>query len=199
MWGNAGRLTTNRRKGAELEPPHPIIPCPFSRFTKTGDRPKVNVRRVSNDYLDMLKELANTLILGNLLDELRARFGGYQLLDHWKQGEFHHDVVVKVNTPGSLPGAILLIATNCNGGIKEVLCFSSMPDRWALWHWRCPHVGDFSGELSQPLDRVTTEHWFDPCELLDNDARSELRPEHRERQRGGGWTMARTCSPREEK
>ncbi len=161
--------------------------------------PEVNVLGVESDYLDMLKELANTLILGNLLDELRTRFGGYQLIDHWKQGEFHHDVVVKVSAPSTLPGAILLIATNCNGGIKEVLCFSSVPDRWALWHWRCPHVSDFSGDLAAPLERVATVHWFDPCELLLEDARSELRPEHRERQRGGGWTMTQSCSPHREK
>jgi Ribbon-helix-helix protein, copG family len=35
-----------------------------------------------------------------------------------------------------------------------------------------------------------TEHWFDPCELLAPDARSELRPEYRRRQDGGGWEFS---------
>ena len=48
-------------------------------------------------------------------------------------------------------------------------------------------VADFSGELPPVLARAITEHWFDPCELLRSDARSELRPEHRRRQHGGGW------------
>ncbi len=37
------------------------------------------------------------------------------------------------------------------------------------------------------MARVRTPHWFDPCELLTPDTRSELRPEFRRRQRGGGW------------
>jgi hypothetical protein len=40
------------------------------------------------------------------------------------------------------------------------------------------------------LARATTHHWFDPCELLGWDARSELKAEHRRRQPGGGWEMA---------
>jgi hypothetical protein len=41
-------------------------------------------------------------------------------------------------------------------------------------------------------------HWFDPCELLSHDARSELRPEFRRRQEGGGWALANesSCGPR---
>jgi hypothetical protein len=41
------------------------------------------------------------------------------------------------------------------------------------------------------LGSVTTEHWFDPCELLAADARSEYRAEHRQRQCGGGWQPRR--------
>ena len=40
-------------------------------------------------------------------------------------------------------------------------------------------------------ERVTTVHFFDPCELLRPDARSEIRPEHRRRMRGGGWELAK--------
>ena len=43
---------------------------------------------------------------------------------------------------------MLVVATNCNGGVKEVLCFRDAPDRWALWHHRCPNVADFAGELA---------------------------------------------------
>jgi hypothetical protein len=83
--------------------------------------------------------------------------------------------------------------------VKEVLAFEALPDRWALWHWRCPHVADFFGDLPPMLGRVITAHWFDPCDLLRPDARSELREEFRERQPGGGWQMteAPACgSPR---
>jgi hypothetical protein len=137
-----------------------------------------------------VQELADTLVLGALLEVVRARFGRYELLDHWKQGEFHHDVIVRVPEAGSnLPGEILVIATNCNGGVKEVLSFDRVPDRWALWHWRCPQVNDFAGDLPTIRDRAVTHHWFDPCELLAPDARSELREEFRERQQGGGWQV----------
>lgn len=132
-----------------------------------------------------LQSLADTLVLGALLEEVRARYGRYELVDHWTQGEFHHDVVVRL--PDEV---VLVVATNCNGGVKEVLAFAKVPDRWALWHWRCPHVDDFTGELPPILGRAITHHWFDPCALLVPEARSELREEFRERQRGGGWQMA---------
>jgi hypothetical protein len=51
-------------------------------------------------------------------------------------------------------------------------------------------VREFSGALVPVLERAVTEHWFDPCELLAADARSELRPEYRRRQAGGGWEYA---------
>jgi hypothetical protein len=87
-----------------------------------------------------------------------------------------------------------VVATNCNGGVKEVLCFGEAPDRSALWHHRCPDNPEFAGELAPILERSTTHHWFDPCELLKPDARSEYRSEFRERQAGGGWTM-KSCGP----
>lgn len=128
--------------------------------------------------------LAEALTLGDALDRLFAA-GGYELLDHWQQGEFHHDTVLRVKGP--LPGSIVIIATNCNGGVKEVLCFNEVPDRLALWHHRCPENPEFKGALPPLLDSATTVHWFNPCELLTDNTRSELREEHRERQCGGGW------------
>jgi len=118
-----------------------------------------------------------------------VRYGTYELVAHWLQGEFHHDVVLRLpkNSIGELPGRILVIATNCNGGVKEVLCLSELPDRSALWHHRCPDIPEFTGVLPPILERVTTYHLFDPCELLTPNARSELRPEFRRRQAGGGW------------
>lgn len=143
------------------------------------------------------KELADQLTLGGALDVLRVRGGGYQLVDHWQQGEFHHDTVVRVDPQrAGMPGSIVVIATNCNGGIKEVLCFERMPDRFSLWHARCPSNPEFSGELPKLLDSSRTQHWFDPCELLKPDARSELREEFRERQAGGGWQMKNACGVR---
>ena len=138
----------------------------------------------------LLDDLGRALGLGALLDVLRARFGAYALVDHWQQGEFHHDVVVRVDARGALPGDVLVVATNCNGGVKEVLCFDAVPDRWALWHRRCPDVDAFAGELAPVLAEVRTPHWFDPCALLADDARSELRPSCRKRARGGGWEPA---------
>lgn len=91
------------------------------------------------------------------------------------------------NAVGDLPGGVLVIATNCNGGVKEVLCFGDLPEASALWSARCPDNREFSGALPPLLARATTVHWFDPCELLSADARSELREEYRERQCGGGW------------
>jgi hypothetical protein len=136
-----------------------------------------------------LTHLANTRVLGALLDEVTAHFGGYELIAHWTQGEFHHDIVLLLPESAltELPGRVLTVATNCNGGVKEVFCFSSLPDRGALWHHRCPNSPDFIGDLQPILAREQTEHWFDPCELLGPDARSELRVEHRQRQIGGGW------------
>ena len=127
------------------------------------------------------------MMLGSLLETLRERCGAYDLIGHWRQGEFHHDIVLRTTPCDTLPGTVLVIATNCNGGVKEVLCFEQLPERDALWSSRCPDSNEFSGELLPVLSRATTHHWFDPCELLAPDARSELREEFRERQRGGGW------------
>ncbi len=41
--------------------------------------------------MSLVQRLADTLVLGSLLEELRASVGPYELLDHWQQGEFHHD------------------------------------------------------------------------------------------------------------
>ncbi len=135
--------------------------------------------------------LADLRSLGELLELVCARHGGYDLLAHWTQGEFHHDVVLRVPS-----GEVLVVATNCNGGVKEVLRFSALPERSALWHWRCPASPEFSGELPPLLERAVTPHFFDPCELLADDARSELKPEHRRRQPGGGWEMVEDAASR---
>jgi len=137
-----------------------------------------------------VQELADQLTLGAVLDELRRIASHYELVDHWQQGEFHHDTVLRVDAErAGVPGPILIVATNCNGGVKEVLCLREVPDRDALWHRRCPDNPEFAGDLAEPLASSRTQHWFDPCELLRPDARSEYRPEFRERQPGGGWKM----------
>jgi hypothetical protein len=119
-----------------------------------------------------VEHLARRLVLGSLLDELTRRLGGYELVAHWTQGEFHHDMVLQLPeaTSDELPGRVLVVATNCNGGVKEVLCFADVPDRAALWHARCPTTPEFSGKLAPILGRAETEHWFDPCELLSKRA-----------------------------
>lgn len=119
------------------------------------------------------------------LDRLLARVGAYELTDHWSQGEFHHDVVLRVEAQ------ILVVATNCNGGVKEVLLLDEVPDRWGLWAYRCPENPELQrlarAPLRSPRARARTAHWFDPCELLAQDARSELKPTCRKRAVGGGW------------
>jgi hypothetical protein len=139
---------------------------------------------MSNQALD---RLARHLALGSLLEALIAEHASYELIAHWKQGEFLHDLVVRVRKQAGLPGDVLVIATNCNGGVKEVLCFATVPDRYALWHVRCPENPEFVGVLGPILGEVRTMHWFDPCALLVADARSEMKPECRRRQRGGGF------------
>jgi hypothetical protein len=133
-------------------------------------------------------QVAQALTLGAALAELRARYGQYDLLDHWQQGEFHHDVVLQVRVD-----LTYVVATNCNGGVKEVLAFRERPTAAALWHWRCPESPEFSGALPQLRARAVTAHYFDPCELLVDNARSELRAEYRERQPGGGWRARGPC------
>jgi hypothetical protein len=134
-------------------------------------------------------QLAATMSSGALLDLLRAESGGFELLDHWQQGEFHHDFILSVRDPVGLPGRILVVATNCNAGVKEVICFDRPPARGALWHSRCPDNVEFIGDLPHVLASARTRHWFDPCTLLQPDARSEYREEFRERQLGGGWLL----------
>jgi hypothetical protein len=142
----------------------------------------------------MLTSLGSHLVLGSLLTHLRDKCGGYRLVDHWQQGEFHHDTVLAVDAvKAALPGQFLVVATNCNGGIKEVLCFNEMPTAGGLWHARCPDSAEFAGTLPTLLGSSRTVHWFDPCDLLRDDARSEYREEFRERQDGGGWKL-RTCA-----
>lgn len=135
-----------------------------------------------------LARLAEHMTLGALLEEIRTHHGGYDLLDHWQQGEFHHDVVIRVADAAALPGPVLIVATNCNGGVKEVLAFTEVPSRGGLWRWRCPQNPEFSGDVPAIVGRAETVHFFDPCELLLETARSELREEYRARQAGGGWT-----------
>jgi hypothetical protein len=142
-----------------------------------------------------MAELAGFLMLGPLLDEIRRRWGSYELVGHWQQGEFHHDVVLRVARAADDIGAdVIIVATNCNGGVKEVLAFTSVPDRTALWHARCPENPDFDGQPAAAVAQARTEHWFDPCELLAPDARSEYRQEFRVRQCGGGWVPRKTTT-----
>ncbi len=131
--------------------------------------------------------LARCLTIGALLSVMTRRFGGYEIVAHWTHGDLHHDIVVMLPAPATadLPGRVLLVATNAEGGIKEVLCFSDVPDRSALWHHRCPDALEFSGELLPILGRATTQHWFDPSELLKS-ARIAAKGEHSEPRRPAG-------------
>jgi hypothetical protein len=134
-----------------------------------------------------MQYLIEDLNLGGLLEALRQYHEGYTLIDHWQQGEFHHDIIVKVKARNSLPGDILVISTNCNGGIKEILSLQDVPERYGLWHYRCPNNPEFEGNIPIILEEIKTIHWFNPCVLLTEDARSEMKVGCRKRQLGGGW------------
>ncbi len=140
--------------------------------------------------------LTSSAALTSVLHVMRETYGGYLVLDHWKQGEFHHDIVLKIAKPRPIiPGEILVVGTNCNGGVKEILCFDQVPDRWALWHFRCPENSEFAGELPPILGATRTKIWYDPCSLLGDDGPSELKPKFRKRMRGGGWCAADPTEP----
>jgi len=111
----------------------------------------------------VLDAIAARLTLGDLLETVRSMYGGYDLVRHHTQGEFHHDVVLRVAEPRSLPGAFLVVSTNCNGGVKEVLCMAREPDVMGVWRWRCPDNADFGGEVPEILAVARTVHFFDPC------------------------------------
>jgi hypothetical protein len=148
--------------------------------------------------METVDSLASELGLGALLARVDASCGRHVLLEHAQQGEFHHDFILRVpSPPASIPGEFLVVATNCNGGVKEVLCFDAEPAVPALWHHRCPDNPEFSGDLPPIRAVARTPHWFDPCRLLTPEARSELRPEARERQPGGGWRPKRCGTPGE--
>ncbi|HEV2608207.1 MAG TPA: hypothetical protein VGT79_09505 [Xanthomonadaceae bacterium] len=137
----------------------------------------------------MLQQLANTMSLKGVLDGLRPC--GWEHADHWQQGEFHDDVVVRLNQrPPEVEGNVLVVSTNCNGGVKEVLCLDAVPDRWGLWHYRCPDNPEFEGPTPHVRGFARTTHWFDPCNLLKPGTRGEYLEEYRKRQRGGGYTQA---------
>jgi hypothetical protein len=125
--------------------------------------------------------------LGAFLEALARCSGPYAVVAHWQQGEFHHDLVLRVADAAALPAPVVVVATNCNAGIKEVLWFDAPPARWALWRWRCPENPEFEGALPPLVHSWRKEHWFEPCELLRDDARSELLPGCRRRARGGGF------------
>src|SRR5215217_1225504 len=117
-----------------------------------------------------MQQLSNQLILSALLDELRVRYSGYEIVAHWRQGEFHHDLILHLPTDAALPGRFLVIATNCNGGIKELLWLADMPTRGGLWKLRCPANPEFEGSTPNVLAHSMTVHWFDPGELLSPTA-----------------------------
>ena len=121
--------------------------------------------------------------LANALQLAEEIWGEYEISEHWTQGEFHHDVVI------AIPDHYLIISTNCNGGVKDVLLLYEKPSHEQLWHWRCPDNPDFHGEPIRLVEHIRTEAWHDPCDVLAPDARSELKPEFRKRQKGGGWEM----------
>lgn len=139
--------------------------------------------------MSLVKRLAQNLALGDLLMDLHRTIGPSRPIAVWKQSCSHSDVVIQLDDRKQLPGSVLVIAIDCNGGVKEVLCFDVVPDRWALWHWRCPTNPEFEGDIPPLLAYEKTQHWFDPNEIVDDNSYCELKPEFRQRQRGGGFVQ----------
>lgn len=116
----------------------------------------------------MLNSLAGELLLGHLLQRLRDEFGTYELLDHWTVGEYHHDILIRIDQDGAqLPGNVMVVSTNCNGGLKALMCFAEPPSRDALWRLRC---GEPKPSDEEPLATARTLHWFDPTALIEESA-----------------------------
>jgi hypothetical protein len=121
--------------------------------------------------MSLLDELCESRLLGDFLEGLRNRYGGYELVDNWQQGELHHDVVLRMPADAvSSLARIVVVSINCNGGIKEVLGFDDLPERPALWHHRCPDNPAFAGTLPPIRCALRTEHWLEPGELLASEA-----------------------------
>jgi len=119
--------------------------------------------------MSALERLAQTMTLGNLLDALRDQYGSFEIVNHWQQGEFHHDLVFRLPCPvRDMPGEILVVSSNCNGGIKELLCFAQAPTHESLWQERC--FENAQSHSTAVLARARTVHWFDPCELMISSA-----------------------------
>src|SRR3989338_7732121 len=113
--------------------------------------------------MSLVKRLAAHLALGDLLTDLHTNISASIPVAVWKQSCSHSDVVLQLKDARDFPGPVLVIAIDCNGGVKEVLCFPEVPDRWALWHWRCPSNPEFDGDIPPLLEYARTEHWFDPA------------------------------------
>lgn len=121
-----------------------------------------------------LSKIAETLVLGDALGWVRERYGAYEIVSHWRQGELHHDIVLRIQeaprepaSGGALAGYVLLLSLNCNGGLKEVSCFEAPFERDALWQQRCPEAApEAASGLPRQLGLARTIHWVDPCRFL---------------------------------
>jgi hypothetical protein len=61
-----------------------------------------------------IQHLADQLTFAGVLEELRRLAGRYDVVDHWQQGEFHHDTLLLVDAERvGVPGPFLVVATNC--------------------------------------------------------------------------------------
>ena len=117
-----------------------------------------------NSYVE---SLAAQLVLGDVLLELRRRHGEWDLVAHWEQGELHHDLVLRLPEDDDREHpAILVIATNATGGVKEVYAFDEAPERDALWHYRCPEMVPYAKSLPGLRACARTGHWSDPRTIL---------------------------------
>lgn len=70
--------------------------------------------------METVASLATSLGLGALLDRVDRSCGRHRMLEHWQQGEFHHDLVLVVpEPPPTIPGSVLVVATNSMDGVPS--------------------------------------------------------------------------------
>jgi hypothetical protein len=56
--------------------------------------------------VDVVAQLAESMMLGSVLDQVRSRWGGYRLLDHWQQGAWSLNYWLKKPCAGAASEAL---------------------------------------------------------------------------------------------
>jgi len=77
----------------------------------------------SGKYRSLPGLVADALSLHEALAVLETHAPDHRLLEVWRDGEYHYDLVFAVSD------FFLVVAANCNGGVKEALLLDARPGR----------------------------------------------------------------------